>query len=52
MPDFIETKTDQLLAAGKRSGYFADMIEDAEQFERDGYAWDVALAMSAEYWTR
>jgi hypothetical protein len=52
MPDYIETKTAQLLAAGHRSGFFTEMIEDAERFEREGYVWDVALAISAEYWTR
>jgi hypothetical protein len=52
MLDWIETKTAELLAAGRRSGYFADMIADAERFEREGYVWDVALAISAEYWTR
>jgi hypothetical protein len=52
MPDWIETKTAELLAAGRRSGYFADMIADAERFEAEGYVWDVALAISAEYWTR
>ena len=50
MADWIETKTTQLLAAGRRSGYFADMIADAEAYEREGYAWDVALAKSAAYW--
>ena len=51
MADWIETKTAELLAAGHRSGYFADMIQDAEEIEREGYVWDVALAMSASYWT-
>ena len=50
MIDWVETKTAQLLAAGKRSGFFAEMIDDAERFARDGYAWDVALAKSAAYW--
>jgi len=50
MADWIETKTAQLLAAGKRSGFFADMIADAMEFEREGYVWDVALAKSAAYW--
>ena len=51
MPDWIETKTAELLAAGRRSGYFAQMIQDAKYFEEEGYVWDVALAMSAAYWT-
>ena len=50
MADWIETKTAKLLASGRRSGYFAEMIQDAKEFERDGYAWDVALAKSAAYW--
>jgi len=50
-PDWIETTTSRLLAAGRRSGYFADMIDDAKEFEREGYVWDVALALSAAYWT-
>lgn len=49
--DFIETKTAELLARAKRSGFFADVIRDAEFFEADGYAWDVALAISCNYWT-
>lgn len=48
--DWIERKTDELLAAGRRSGFFRDMIEDAESFHAEGYVWDVALAMSASYW--
>ena len=52
MPDWIETKTAELLAAGRRCGFFADMIREAEEFEREGYVWDVALAISASYWTR
>jgi hypothetical protein len=26
------------------------MIHDAEEFEREGYVWDVALAKAAAYW--
>lgn len=52
-PDFIETRIAALIRAAKRSGYFADVIDDAKHFhENDGYAWDVALAMSCEYWCR
>ena len=50
--DWIELKTEKLLAAAKRSGFFAHVIEDAKFFEADGYVWDVALAMSCEYWCR
>jgi len=50
MPDYIETISEELLAAGRRSGFFADMIRDAKEFEREGYVWDVALAKAAAYW--
>jgi hypothetical protein len=48
--DWIELKTENLLAAAKRSGFFSDVIADAKHFEADGYCWDVALAMSCDYW--
>jgi len=48
--DWIETKTTQLLAAAKRSGFFNDVINDAKEWKAEGYAWDVALAKSSEYW--
>ena len=51
-PDWIERKTASLLLAAKRSGFFRDVISDAEWFAKDGYVWDVALAMSCEYWCR
>lgn len=49
-PDWVETKTAALLAAAKRSGFFANAIRDAQFFAADGYAWDVALAISCGYW--
>jgi hypothetical protein len=51
-PDWVELKTARLLAAAKRSGFFRDCIRDAEAFAADGYVWDVALAMSCEFWCR
>jgi hypothetical protein len=39
MEDWIETKTAKLLSAGRRSGFFREMIHDAEEFEREGYVW-------------
>jgi hypothetical protein len=48
--DWEETKTDQLLAQAKKTGYFLDVIRDAKYFEADGYRWDVALAKALEYW--
>lgn len=51
-PCWVERKTAELLAKAKRSGFFRDVISDAEHFASEGYAWDVALAMSCEYWCR
>jgi|TARA_R110000868_G_C10780465_1_gene755463 hypothetical protein len=48
--DWIETKTSQLLAMAKRSGYFVDVIKDAKHFAAEGYEWDVALAKACTYW--
>ena len=49
--DWIELKTERLLAAAKRTGFFQDVINDAKQIESDhGYSWDVSLAKSCEYW--
>jgi hypothetical protein len=49
-PDWIERKTAELLKRARRSGYFADVIRDAEHFEAQGHVWDVALAISLSYW--
>jgi len=48
--DWTERKTDELLRAARRSGYFADVIADAKWFEREGYTWVVALSMACKYW--
>ncbi len=49
--DWIEKKTAELLASAKRSGYFSDVIDDAKWLaDSEGYAWDVALAISCKYW--
>lgn len=49
--DWIETKTAELLARAKRSQFFADVIADALHIEkRDALVWDVALAISVNYW--
>lgn len=48
--DFAERMTAKLLAKAKRSGWFKNVIRDAEEFKSDGYAWDVALAKACEYW--
>lgn len=48
--DWVEKKTAELLAKAKRSGFFRDVIDDAKQFEQDGYVWDVALEIACRYW--
>jgi hypothetical protein len=50
MQDWIETQTAILLQRAKRSGYFANVIADANHFESEGYVWDVALAIACNYW--
>ena len=50
MRDWIELKTDELLKLAKRSGFFANVIQDAKWFAADGYVWDVALKMACDYW--
>lgn len=49
--DWIETKTDELLAKAKRSGYLTEAVDSAKYFvELYGYEYDVALAISCKYW--
>lgn len=48
--DWVEKKTAKLLAKAKRSGFFRDVINDAQHFEREGYVWDVALEIACRYW--
>ncbi len=51
--DWIERKTSELVRAAKRTGCFADCIDEAHQLrDEHGYAWVVALAKSLEYWAR
>ena len=50
--DWIEQKTAQLLRSARASGFFDDCIDDAKHFQEQGYQWDVALAMSCEFWCR
>ena len=50
MPDFIETKTAELLATAKKCGYFTDVLIDARRLKKEGYVWDVALAIAVKYW--
>lgn len=49
--DFIERKVAQMLRDLRRSGFFQSGIEDARHLQaQHGYAWDVALAISCNYW--
>lgn len=48
--DWIESKTAGMLLRAKRSRWFKSIIIDAKELHADGYAWDIALAMSCEYW--
>lgn len=51
MTDWIEKKTDELLAQAKRSRFFGEIISDARRIESDeAVVWDVALARSVDYW--
>ena len=50
--DWTEQKTASRLRQAKRTGYFLNVIEDAKEIQSDGFAWDVALAKSLEYWAR
>jgi len=48
---WVEAKTAELLTAARRSAYFSDVILDAKHLQHtDGYAWDVALKISCDYW--
>ena len=49
-PDWIETRTAQMLAAAKSLGFLVDVVRDAKHFASQGYMWDVALAMACDYW--
>ena len=50
-PCWSEKKCASLIAAARRSQFGRDMLEDAMRFHKeDGYAMDVALKMSANYW--
>lgn len=48
--DWIEAKECELLAKAKASRWFKEIIDDAKWFAKDGYAWDVALAIACQYW--
>jgi len=49
--DWIETKTNELLAKAKRSGYLKEAVADAKHFvELYGYEYDVALSIACKYW--
>lgn len=47
---WIENQVEKMLRDLRASGYFNQGIEDAREFHRQGYVWDVALRMSCNYW--
>lgn len=49
-PDWLETKAAALIAAARKSKFRREIFADADQFIRQGYAKDVALAMAIDYW--
>ena len=49
--EWIEKKVTSLLADLCRSGFFQSGIDDARHLQKQhGYTWDVALAISCNYW--
>lgn len=51
--DWVERKTDKLLARAKKTGFFGDVITDAKWIQKtDGVVWDVALVLSLRFWER
>ena len=49
--DWIEDTTAALIQQAKRCGFFHDVMQDAKYLqETEGYAWDVALKISLNYW--
>ena len=51
--NYLEDLVADLLARLKRSGFWHSGITDAQYLHQEkGYAWDVALSISCEYWCR
>jgi hypothetical protein len=51
--DRFESHVSKMIATAKRSEWRKDIFDDARRLrDEDGFAGDVALAMSIEYWTR
>jgi hypothetical protein len=51
--DWLERKTEELLARARATGFFNDVIMDARCFrQHDGYTWDCSLALALSYWER
>lgn len=49
--EWIEKRVAAMLADLRRSGFFQAGIDDARDLQRRyGYVWDVALAISCNYW--
>ena len=51
--EWIEKKVAQMLADLRRSGFWDSGIDEARHLQRTyGYAWDVALKISCDYWCK
>jgi len=49
--EWIEKKVAELLRKLRRSGFWESGIDEARHLQRTyGYAWDVALKISCDYW--
>lgn len=49
--EWIEKKVAQMLREMRRSGFWQSAIEEAKHLQQTyGYAWDVALKISHDYW--
>lgn len=51
--EWIEKKVAQMLRDLRRSGFWDSGIDEARYLQRTyGYAWDVALKISCDYWCK
>ena len=51
--EWIENKVAEMLRELRRSGFWDSGIDEARYLQRKfGYAWDVALKISCDYWCR
>ena len=50
---FLENKVAEMLKDMRRCGFWDSAIDEARYLRRTyGYAWDVALKISHDYWCR